>query len=96
MSPSNKIYLDMKYTPQTELGLNWAAYVEVRDAYDWDPAMYLKGVTEQSIVGVEAPIWSETARNIGAVMYLNSSVPAIGTILGDTGFNFFFYRHPLS
>ena len=70
MSPSNKIYLDMKYTPQTELGLNWAAYVEVRDAYDWDPAMYLKGVTEQSIVGVEAPIWSETVRNIGAVFYL--------------------------
>ncbi|HJP59078.1 MAG TPA: family 20 glycosylhydrolase, partial [Gemmatimonadaceae bacterium] len=70
LSPANKIYLDMKYTPATELGLNWAAYVEVRDAYDWDPATFLKGVTEQSIVGVEAPIWSETVRNIGAVMYL--------------------------
>src|SRR5437762_2643500 len=51
MSPANKIYLDMKYTPASELGLNWAAYVEVRDAYDWDPATYLKGVTEQSILG---------------------------------------------
>jgi hexosaminidase len=70
LSPANKIYLDMKYTPATELGLNWAAYVEVRDAYDWDPATFLKGVTEQSIVGVEAPIWSETVRNIGAVMFL--------------------------
>ncbi len=70
MSPASKIYLDMKYTPASELGLNWAAYVEVRDAYDWDPATYLKGVTEQSILGVEAPIWSETVRNIGAVFYL--------------------------
>ena len=81
MSPSNKIYLDMKYTPQTELGLNWAAFIEVRDAYDWDPAMYLKGVTEQNIVGVEAPIWSETLRNIGAVFYLAlPRMPAVAEI----------------
>ncbi|HJP85095.1 MAG TPA: beta-N-acetylhexosaminidase [Gemmatimonadaceae bacterium] len=81
MSPANKIYLDMKYTPATELGLNWAAYVTVRDAYDWDPAMYLKGVTEQSIVGVEAPIWSETLRNIGAVFYLAlPRMPAVAEI----------------
>ena len=70
LSPANKIYLDMKYNTGTELGLNWAAYVEVRDAYDWDPATFLKGVTEQNIVGIEAPIWSETVRNIGAVMFL--------------------------
>jgi hexosaminidase len=81
MSPSNKIYLDMKYTPQTEIGLNWAANIEVRDAYDWDPALYLKGVTEQSIVGVEAPIWSETLRNIGAVFYLAlPRMPAVAEI----------------
>lgn len=81
MSPSNKIYLDMKYTPATELGLNWAAYIEERDAYDWDPAMYLKGVPEQSIVGVEAPIWSETLRNIGAVFYLAlPRMPAVAEI----------------
>ncbi len=81
MSPANKIYLDMKYTTATELGLNWAAYVEVRDAYDWDPAMYLKGVTEQSILGVEAPIWSETVRNIGAVFYLAlPRMPAVAEV----------------
>ena len=28
----------MKYNPATQLGLHWAAYVEVRDSYDWDPA----------------------------------------------------------
>jgi hexosaminidase len=81
MSPSNKIYLDMKYNPGTELGLKWAAYIEERDAYDWDPAMYLPGVTDQSILGVEAPIWSETVRNIGAVFYLAlPRMPAVAEI----------------
>ena len=70
LSPAKKVYLDMKYTPATELGQHWAAYVEVRDAYDWDPATYMQGVGERDIIGVEAPIWSETVRNITAVEYL--------------------------
>lgn len=70
LSPAQKVYLDMQYTPATELGLHWAAYVEVRDSYDWDPATYMKGVTEKDIFGVEAPMWSETVRNITAVEYL--------------------------
>jgi hexosaminidase len=70
LSPSNKAYLDMKYTPATELGLNWAGAIEVKDSYDWDPALYLPGVTEQNIVGIEPPIWGETVRNISAVEYL--------------------------
>lgn len=70
LSPSNKAYLDMKYTPATELGLNWAGVIEVKDSYDWDPALYLPGVTEQHIVGIEPPIWGETVRNISAVEYL--------------------------
>jgi hexosaminidase len=70
LSPAKRAYFDMKYTPATELGLTWAAIIEVRDAYDWDPATYMKGVTDPNIVGVEAPIWSETVRNITAVQYL--------------------------
>jgi hexosaminidase len=70
LSPAQKVYLDMQYTPATELGLHWAAYVEVRDSYDWDPATYMKGVAEKDIFGVEAPMWSETLRNITAVEYL--------------------------
>jgi hexosaminidase len=60
----------MKYTESTELGLKWAALIEVRDAYQWDPATYMKGVAESDILGVEAPIWSETLRNITAAQYL--------------------------
>ncbi len=70
MSPSKRTYFDMKYDDATELGLKWAALIEVRDAYDWDPATYMKGVTEQNIIGVEAPMWAETVRNITAVQYL--------------------------
>jgi hexosaminidase len=70
MSPAKRAYLDMKYTNATELGLTWAAIIEVRDAYDWDPVTYQAGVTERDIVGIEGPIWSETLRNITAVQYL--------------------------
>jgi hexosaminidase len=81
MSPSKKVYLDMKYTPSTQLGLNWAAYVEVRDAYDWDPATYMAGVNESNIVGVEGALWSETVRNITAAEYLvMPRLPAIAEV----------------
>jgi hexosaminidase len=70
LSPSDKIYFDMKYNATTELGLSWAALIEVNTAYNWDPAQYMPGVTEQNVVGVEAPIWGETVRNITAVEYL--------------------------
>jgi hexosaminidase len=32
----------------------------VRKAYDWEPATLLAGVPESAILGVEAPLWSET------------------------------------
>lgn len=78
VSGARKTYLDMKYTKNTELGLTWAAIIEVRDAYDWNPGAYVKNVNESDILGVEAPMWSETVRNIGAVQYL--AVPRIQAI----------------
>ena len=81
MSPAKRVYIDMKYTPSTELGLSWAAFVEVRDSYDWDPATYMAGVNETSIVGVEAALWSETIRNITAAEYLTMPrLPAIAEV----------------
>jgi hexosaminidase len=70
LSPAKRTYLDMKYTRDTELGLTWAAIFDVSDAYDWNPALYMSGVTERDIVGVEAAIWTETMRNITAVEYM--------------------------
>ncbi|MFL5562823.1 MAG: beta-N-acetylhexosaminidase [Gemmatimonadaceae bacterium] len=81
MSPSEKIYLDMQYEPSTELGLHWAAYVKLSDAYNWDPATYMKGVGESTILGVEAPLWSETIANITAAEYLlMPRLPAVAEI----------------
>jgi hexosaminidase len=81
MSPSKRTYLDMKYNPATELGLTWAATIEVNDAYDWDPALYMTGVTDRDIIGVEAPLWSETLRNITAVEYMAMPrLPAIAEV----------------
>ena len=70
VSPGTKMYLDMKYEARTELGLRWAGLIEVRDVYEWDPAVYMKGATERDLIGLEAPLWSETIRNITAAQYL--------------------------
>ena len=78
LSPAKHAYIDQKYDPTTELGLRWAGYVDVRDTYDWDPATYLHGVGEDRVAGVEAPIWTETLRNITAVEYL--AVPRLPAI----------------
>ncbi|WP_372441035.1 beta-N-acetylhexosaminidase [Actinacidiphila acididurans] len=62
MSPANRAYLDMKYTPATPYGLSWAGYVEVADSYDWDPATVLPGLSAGAVRGVEAPLWTETLK----------------------------------
>ena len=67
MSPASKAYLDMKYDSTTTLGLFWAGYVEVKDAYNWDPATQIKGVNENNIIGIEAPLWSETLTNLNDI-----------------------------
>ena len=70
VSPANKAYLDMKYHKGTPIGLDWAAVIEVREAYDWDPPAMLEGVPEPAILGVEGPIWSETIANSYDLEYL--------------------------
>jgi hexosaminidase len=70
MSPAPKAYLDMKYTAASPIGLTWAGYTSVRDAYTWDPATQAPGVRERDILGVEAPLWSETAATRDDVDYL--------------------------
>ncbi|MFJ5152328.1 beta-N-acetylhexosaminidase [Streptomyces sp. NPDC088353] len=60
LSPADRVYLDMKYTKDTPLGLAWAGYVEVQRSYDWDPGSYLPGAPASAVRGVEAPLWSET------------------------------------
>jgi hexosaminidase len=70
LSPASKVYLDMKYDSSTKLGLQWAGHVEVRDAYDWDPAKLLDGVDQHRVLGVEAQLWSETLRDVDDVEFM--------------------------
>ncbi|MFC9295954.1 beta-N-acetylhexosaminidase [Streptomyces sp. NPDC057011] len=65
LSPADRLYLDMKYDTATKPGLAWAGYVPVRRAYSWDPGAYLSGVPESAVLGVEAPLWTETIANRG-------------------------------
>jgi hexosaminidase len=79
MAPASHTYLDMQQFPGSRLGLSWAGILDVSDFYNWsgstsDPGTYipartfdgvtLPAVTDASILGVEAPIWTETLRTI--------------------------------
>ena len=70
MSIADKAYLDMKYDPTTPIGLTWAAIIDVKTSYDWDPARAAAGVPESAVIGVEAPLWAETVSNIRDYEYL--------------------------
>jgi hexosaminidase len=60
MSPGPHAYLDMKYTPEHPLGAEWAGFVELRDAYSWEPGAVVPGLPAEAVDGVEAAIWTET------------------------------------
>ena len=70
VSPADRAYLDMQYDLLTPGGLHWAGTTEVRDAYDWDPGALLSPVPESRILGVEAPLWSETLRDVADIEFL--------------------------
>ena len=69
LSPANKTYLDMQYDTLSEYGLHWAAYIPVDTAYIWTPETY-SGIPRDRILGIEAPLWSETISNIDELEYL--------------------------
>jgi len=70
MSPAAKAYLDMQYDSTTTLGLHWAGYVEVNTGYDWNPATLVPGITRENVLGVEAPLWTETIKNLKDIQYM--------------------------
>nr|BFE58027.1 beta-N-acetylhexosaminidase [Dactylosporangium thailandense] len=81
LSPANLAYLDMKYNAETPLGQDWAALIEVSDAYGWDPGSYLTGAPASAIRGVEAPLWTETLRTSADLEYMAfPRLPAIAEL----------------
>lgn len=70
LSSADRAYVDMQYDPQTPIGLHWAAYIPVRNAYEWEPSAYVPGITDANMLGIEAPMWAETLADIRDVEYL--------------------------
>lgn len=65
LSPADAIYLDMKFAADAPLGLTWARGVTSgQRAYEWDAAAVVPGIDDSGILGVEAPLWTETVRTL--------------------------------
>ncbi|MGX5681946.1 family 20 glycosylhydrolase [Schumannella luteola] len=68
LSPADVIYIDHKYDESTELGLAWAnGPTSIPQSYEWEPAEVVPGLTEGDILGIEAPMWTETLSSIEEV-----------------------------
>jgi hexosaminidase len=70
ISPAKKAYLDMQYDSLSPLGLHWAGYIEVDTGYNWDPASLEEGISRENILGIEAPLWTETVTSRANIDYL--------------------------
>ncbi len=76
-SPADVAYLDMKYVddPQTALGhtlgQDWAkGPTTIDEAYLWEPTSIVPGIGEADILGVEAPVWTETMTTMSDVEFM--------------------------
>ncbi|WP_309067643.1 family 20 glycosylhydrolase, partial [Microbacterium sp.] len=68
LSPADAIYLDMKYDAHTPIGLTWAdGATSVERSYEWEPSTLIPDVPESAILGVEAPLWTETVRTLADI-----------------------------
>ncbi|MET0297422.1 MAG: beta-N-acetylhexosaminidase [Microbacterium sp.] len=71
LSPADAVYLDMKPSADAGPGLVWAnGPTSVERAYSWEPAEIIDGVGEDDILGVEAPLWTETVRDLHDIDFL--------------------------
>ena len=70
MSPAKYAYLDMQYDSLSPYGLHWASYISIKRGYDWIPEQLVDGIFEENIIGIEAPLWSETITNFEELSYL--------------------------
>ena len=77
LSPADVAYLDMTYAddPQTPLGRplgqDWAkGATTLAEAYLWEPTEIIPGVGEDEILGLEAPVWTETLVTMPEVEFM--------------------------
>jgi len=62
--------LDIKYNDYTERGLIRSGLNDVQGAYSWKVDSLVSGVSGDNIIGVEAPLWTETIVNGNDIEYM--------------------------
>ncbi len=85
LAPVTKMYMDMSYNADPEEpGVNWGAYIELDNVYDFIPFDYLKNATDAQrigkdrltdygkarVQGLEATLFTETVRDQARIDYL--------------------------
>ena len=70
LSPATKLYLDMQYDTTTPIGLHWAAYTQLEQTYNWEPATFNPLVPDAAILGLEGALWAETLGTLSDYQYL--------------------------
>jgi hexosaminidase len=71
MSPADAAYLDMQYPEVATAGLTWAdGPTSVERSAVWEPTEIVEGVDEHDILGVEAPLWTETVADVETLEFL--------------------------
>lgn len=68
LSPADAIYLDMKHTDDDPRGLVWAdGPTSLERAYGWEPLDIVTGLDDAAVLGIEAPLWSETIDSLEGI-----------------------------
>jgi hexosaminidase len=77
LSPADVAYLDMRYYENPEnsrghtSGTEWAnGPTSIDEAYLWEPTEVVPGIGEEDILGVEAPVWTETMGSMSDVEFM--------------------------
>jgi hexosaminidase len=60
----------MQYDSTTLFGLNWAGYIEIDKGYNWNPETLVPGIGKANILGIEAPVWTETITKMDELEYM--------------------------
>lgn len=71
MSPASKTYYPQKQDSRQPQGPTWACGgpCTLQNAYSWDPATYVSGIGEASVLGVEGAFWGEFIRGADQAEY---------------------------
>ena len=61
LCPGKKTYFDMAHNNSTnERGICWAATIEVKEVYEWNPMEGIADDKKKYIKGIQGQLWSET------------------------------------